>query len=518
MAKFITAQEAAALIKDGDTIATDGVNLSGFPDEVFHAIADRYAEYGHPAKLKLRQGGALGDFKERGPDRLCAEGLLESWSTGIILSCPKLSKLVLEEKLQCHCLPLGPIYALWREIAAGRPGVLSKVGLGTFVDPRLGEGKMNKTTTETLIELVEFQGEEYLLYKSFPVDVALIRGTTADEDGNITLDEEAYRSAALDIAEATRSSGGIVIVQVKNIAQRKTLDAQEVKIPGIMVDYVVKATDMNAHYQTESAFYDPSFAGHMRRPLSSIPTIPLSPDKVIVRRAACELRKGFVINCGVGIPALISSVVNEEGYLNDILMSAETGPVGGAPVPLPDFGLAYNADALMTISDMLQFIDGGGLDLTALGMAEADEETCLNVSKVGPKLVGPGGYIDISHRTKKVLFCGSFTAGSKIEIKDGRVHILKEGAQKKFVKKVQQITYNGKYGCPGQEVLYITERCVFRLIDGKITLVEVAPGIDFERDILANMDFTPEIAKDVKIMDPALFQETWGKLGEYISR
>lgn len=542
MAKFITAQEAAKLIPDSATVGLAGMGLSGWPEEVACAIRDSFKETGHPCDLNLKQGSAMGDWgygngfvgwdrtpREGGPDQEhgargvtrfgeAGPGLVTRWSAAHIGSAFALTELVRQNQLQCHCLPQGVIVNLWREIAAGRPGLLTKVGLGTFVDPRIEGGKMNSATTDELVELVDFQGEEYLFYKSFPVHVALLRGTTADENGNITFEHESVLNEGLSVAMAAKNSGGIVIVQVEYVTKSGVMNPKDVKIPGILVDYVVQATDPMACWQAEGVYFEPAFSGQVKKPVGALPRLPLGDRKVLCRRCAMELAAGSVANLGVGIPADVASVVAEEGYTGVITLTAETGAVGGVPAALPNFGSSYNPECTMLHNDMFDMIDGGGLDITVLGLAQADEAGNLNVSKFGSRLTGPGGFINITQSAKKVVFCGTFMAKAKLKVADGRITVVEEGKAKKFVKQVEQITFSGKYARPDQTILYITERCVFQLINGKMTLIEIAPGMDLERDILAHMDFTPAIAPDIKTMDPAIFQESWGGLGAYLEQ
>lgn len=518
MAKFITAREAAILIPDDATVGVAGMGLSGWPEEVAVAIADCYKETGHPRNLTIKQGSAMGDWKERGMTRLGIEGLVSKWSAAHIGSAFAMNDLVRANKIACHCLPQGVIVNLWREIAAHRPGLITKIGLGTYVDPRLEGGKMNEVTTEDLVELIELNGEEYLFYKSFPLHVALLRGTTADENGNITFEKEGPINEGFVVAQAVKNSGGIVIVQVEYAAQKGTLHPKEVKIPGALVDYVVVATDINACWQTEGVYYEPSFAGNLKKPLNALPILPLSERKVIARRCAAELRKGNIVNLGVGIPSDVASIVAEEGQTDHITLTTESGIFGGVPASLPNFGSSYNAEAIVDHGYMFDLYDGGGCDVAVLGLAQSDEAGNINVSKftvpgLGARLTGPGGFINISQSAKKVIFAGTFTAKCKEEIRDGKLVIQQEGKGRKFLKEVEQITFSGKYAAKsGQEVLYITERCVFQLIDGKMTIIEIAPGIDLQKDILDHMGFNPEVSKTLKLMDAGLFEENWGGL------
>lgn len=520
MATFITAKEAAALIPDHSTIAVAGMGLSGWAEEVGCAIRDNFKETGHPCDLNLKQGSAMGDWRDRGVTVLgeAGPGLITRWSGAHVGSAFALQKLAIENKLQCHCLPQGSIVNLWREIGAGRPGLFSKVGLGTFVDPRHGGGRMNDCTTDELVKLVEVEGEEYLFYPSFKLDVAILRGTTADENGNISFAHESVINEGLAVALAARHSGGKVIVQVEYTAKAGSLNPKEVKIPGVLVDYVVVATDKRACWQTEGEYYEPAFNGDLRKPLNAIAPLPFDERKVIARRCAMELRKGDVINLGVGLPADTAKVVAEEGYLNDITMSTESGMVGGMPAALPNFGSAYNPEAIVEHGAMFDMIDGGFLNVTILGIGEIDEEGNNNVSKFGPRLTGPGGFINITRATPKVIFCGTLMGKAAFEIGDKSIKIVKEGTIRKFVKKVHQITYSAKYKDPRQEILYITERCVFRLIDGKLTITEIAPGLTVEKDILPCIDFVPAVASNLKVMDEGIFCETWGGLASYIER
>ncbi len=518
MARFISAREAAALIPDGATVGLAGMGLSGWAEEIGCAIRDSYLETGHPYNLNLKQGSAMGDWRERGATRLgeAGAGCVTRWSGAHVGSAFALQKLAVENKLQCHCLPQGVIVNLWREIAAGRPGLMTKIGLGTFVDPRIEGGKMNTCTTDELVRLVEWDGEEYLFYPAFKPDVALLRGTTADENGNISFEHESIINEGLAVAQAVHNSGGIVIVQVEYVAKSGTLHPKDVKIPGILVDYVVQATSQDACWQAEGVYYEPAFSGQIKKPLSQIVPLKLNERKVIARRCAMELRHGDVVNLGVGMAADVANVVAEEGYIDQIVMTTESGQVGGVPSALPNFGSAYNPEATVAHGEMFDFIDGGGLDVTCLGLGEADEEGNINVSKFGPRLTGPGGFINITQATKKVVFCGTFMGKAKYAVGDGKIAIVQEGSIKKFLQHVEQITFSGRYAKPEQEILYVTERCVFRLSDGKMTIMEIAPGVSLEKDILPNMDFVPAIAPDVKEMDARIFCETWGALGETI--
>lgn len=540
MARFITAAEAAKLIPDSATVGIAGMGLSGWPEEVACAVRDSFKETGHPCNLTLRQGSAMGDWgygnqfigwdkskRADGPDTEngargatrfgeAGEGLITKWSGAHVGSAFALNKLAVQNKLECHCLPQGVAVNLWREIAAGRPGLITKVGLGTFVDPRVEGGRMNAVTQDNIAELVNFGGEEYLFYKSFPVNVALLRGTVADEKGNISFMHESIINEGLSVATAAHNSGGIVIVQVEYITKAETLNPKDVKIPGILVDYVVQATDPMACWQAEGVYWEPAFSGHIRKPVKDIPAMPLDERKVIARRCAMEVTSGGVLNLGVGISANVGNILSEEGCIDQVTMASESGMIGGVPCPLPNFGSSYNPECTMEHNATFDMIDGGALTMTCLGLGECDESGNVNVSKFGPRLTGPGGFIDITNATPKVVFCGTFVGKAKYAVGDGKLSIVQEGNIKKFLKNVEQITFAGQYAKEGQEVLYVTERCVFKLIGGKMTLIEIAPGMELEKDILAHMDFVPTIAADLKQMDPQLFCETWGGLKAYL--
>ena len=538
MAKFITAQEAARLIPDGATVGLAGMGLSGWAEEIACAIRDCYRETGHPKDLNLKQGSALGDWgygnqfvgwnrskREGGPDndhgnrgatRLgeAGPGLVKKWTSAHIGSAFTLCDQARKNELESYCLPQGVIINLWREIGAGRPGLLTKVGLGTFVDPRIEGGRMNECAKDELVKVVNFEGDEYLFYPGFKVDVAILRGTIADENGNISFARESVINEGFAVANATKNTGGIVIVQVEYLAKKETLPAKEIKIPGALVDYVVQARDPKSCWQAEGDYWEPSFSGEIRKPLTAIETLPLDERKVICRRCAMELKAGDLINLGVGMPADIAKVVNEEGLIDKVTTSTESGMVGGVPSALPSFGSAYNPEAIITPNEMFDLISGGGLNMTCLGIGEVDKDGNNNVSRMGSRLTGPGGFIDISSTTPKVIFAGTLVGKAKVKVGDGRLEILEEGKIQKFVDQVGQITFSGKYAPGSQEVLYVTERAVFKLIDHKLTLIEIAPGIDLEKDVLGQMGFRPEISPDLKTMDPALFQEHWGKLSE----
>ncbi len=513
MARFITAKEAAALIEDGMTVAFGGFGSYCGPDEILQAIADRYASEGHPKGLTVTSGISAGDFRtDCGLNRLKAEGLLETFISGHVANPPDIGRMVGENKIAAYTLPLGVMVHVWRAIAGHKPAVLTHVGLGTFADPRVEGCKANQKTRDQnreLVEIVRLDGKDYLAYKTFPVHAAVIRGTYADEDGNISVEREGVGDYSYEMAAAAHASGGIVIVQVKEIVKNGSLHPKNVKIHRQMVDYVVRNTDPMLHMQNYVTLQDDALSGDIRVPTSSIPPMEMSNRKVIARRSAMELKPDCLINLGIGIPSGVGSIANEEGFVDRITTSLESGPQGGVAVEGVGFGGAANAEAIYNLGDVFDMYDGGILDMTFLGAAEIDRFGNVNVSRFGTRVTGPGGFINITQNTKKVHFIGTFTAdGLKEEIRDGKLTILQEGKTKKFVQNVQQITFSGAYANETkQDVTFITERAVLRLTPQGVMLTEIAPGVDLQRDVLDQMEFAPIISPDLKRMDERIFRE-----------
>jgi propionate CoA-transferase len=504
--KVVSAEEAVRIIRDGDTIATGGFVGIGFPEQVAIALESYFLEHDRPRDLTLVYAAGQGDGKERGLNHLGHLGLVKRVVGGHWGLVPKLQRLALDNQIEGYNLPQGVISHMYRDIAAHRPRTITTVGLETFVDPLNGGGKINDITTEDLVERIQFDGNDYLAYKTFPINVAILRGTTADTDGNITMEKEALTLEALAIATAARNSGGFVLVQVERVAGRGSLNARQVKIPGIMVDCVVVSKPEH-HWQTFGTQYDPSFSCEIKVPVQSLPPMEMGERKIIARRAAFELDPNSVVNLGIGMPEGVSNVANEEKIIEYLTLTAEPGVIGGIPAGGLNFGAAVNTDALIDQPSQFDFYDGGGLDLAFLGLAQADAAGNLNVSKFGPKLAGAGGFINISQNAKKVVFVGTFTAGGlKVAVNDRQLTIEEEGRVKKFVKQVEQVTFSGAFAVSKtQPVLYVTERCVFALTREGMKLIEVAPGIDIEKDILRHMDFKPVINGIPALMDARIF-------------
>ena len=512
--KVVSALDAVKLIRDGDTVATGGFVGIGFAEEIAIAIERRFlgssddegSKAGHPRDLTLVYAAGQGDGKERGLNHLGHAGLVRRVIGGHWGLVPKIQRFAVENQIEAYNLPQGVITHLFRDIAAHRPGHITRVGLGTFVDPRNGGGKLNARTTEDIVRVMEIDGAEYLFYKSFPIHVGIIRATTGDPDGNLTMEKEALTLEALAIAMAARNSGGIVIAQVERVAESGSLNPRQVKIPGILVDCVVVSKPEN-HWQTFATQYNPAYSSEIRARAGSLPPMEDGARKIIARRAALELEPNSVVNLGIGMPEGVAAIANEEKIADLITLTAEPGLIGGIPASGMDFGAGVNAQAVIDQPYQFDFYDGGGLDVAFLGLAQADRNGSLNVSKFGPRLAGAGGFINISQNAKKVVFVGTFVTGDlAVACRDGKLAITKDGDIRKFVDSVEHVTFSGDVARrQGKTILYVTERCVFRLTSDGMELSEVAPGVDIARDILAKMDFRPLMPRPPKLMDARVF-------------
>ncbi|MCI8949624.1 MAG: acyl CoA:acetate/3-ketoacid CoA transferase [Lachnospiraceae bacterium] len=505
MSKFMTAEDAVKLVKDGDSVAVSG-NGGGImePNFLFEALEKRFLEEGHPQNLSLTHSAGIGDKENGGISRFAHEGMIKRVVGGHWGWSPRMQKLANENKIEAYNMPQGIVALQYREIAAKRVGTITQTGLKTFVDPRVSGGKLNDVTKEDLVELIEMDGKEWLRYKTYPLNVALIRGSIGDSEGNISLEYEPAYLESLAIAQAVHNSGGTVICQVKFAAKAGSLDPKNVRIPGILVDAVVVCPDQ---VQTIEGEYNPALTGDLKMPVDAIPPMPLDQRKVVARRAAMELKKGSIINLGFGMPDGVARVAAEEGIADYVKMTIEQGIIGGVPASGAIFGVAYNSDSMIDGPSQFDFYSGHGLDMTCLGLAQADRFGNVNVSKFGATIAGAGGFIDISQTAKKCVFCGTFTAGGlKTEIKDKEIHILQEGKNRKFLKDVEHITFSGEYAREsGQTVLYVTERAVFEMTPEGLVLTEIAPGVDLQKDILEQMDFVPLMPKAPKLMDARIF-------------
>jgi acyl CoA:acetate/3-ketoacid CoA transferase len=503
----ITPADAASLVRDGDRVAVGGSgSLLQVPETLLEAIGERFGGTGQPASLDVIHVMGLGDQNGRGVDHLAKPGLVRRFVASHFVLSPAEQALIAAGEVEAIGLPAGTISLLYREIAAGRPGLFTDIGLGTYVDPRHEWGRMNGRTTEGLSELVTIGGREWLFYPSFDIQVALLRASAADGEGNLVMDDEAAASDNLAIAQAVHNTGGLVIAEVKRLVAAGSLPAAHVRVPGILVDHVVATAFPN---QTPVTVADPRRTGMVVNKPARVEAMPLDHRKVIARRAALELRAGQLVNLGVGVANGISYVALEEGVLDGITMTVEQGIFGGLPGLGLDSGTAINPGAIIDMSSQFDLYDGGALDLAGLSFAQVDAAGHVNVARVGGTPIGPGGFIDISQKAGTVVFCGTFRGGGlETSIRDGRISIVHEGRYGKFVHVVDAITYNAsRASAELREAVYVTERAVFRLGPDGLELIEVAPGIDVDRDVLAHMPFRPIIRGVPQVMDPRIFRD-----------
>jgi propionate CoA-transferase len=505
MSKVVSAEQAVALIRDHATVAVDGSGGGvNEPDLVLTALEARFLAERHPAGLSVVHPSGMGDGQGGGIDRLAHSGLVRRVVGGHWNWCPRMQALATSGQIEAYCLPQGVISHMFRAIAGRAPGVITHIGLGTFVDPRFEGGRLNTCSSEDMVELITIKGREYLFYPSFPIDVSIVRGTTADDDGNITMEAEGLYAETLSAAQAAKNSGGLVIAQVKHLVRSGTLDPRIVKVPGVLVDAVVVHPGQRLSFSTAE---DTSLSGARRIPVSGLPAFPLTERKVIARRAVCALHRGDVANLGYGMPDGVATILTEEGLSDAVSFTLEQGHIGGVPATGTDFGLVRNQFAMVDAGYQFDWYNGGGLDVAILSFAEVDRHGHVNVSKFGGRIAGIGGFVNISQGAKRVIFVGTMKAGKpRLRFRDGGLTVEREAGAIKFVSSVEQISFNGEYARRWHvPVIYVTERAVFELHDDGLVMTEIARGVDLERDVLQQMGFRPRIANPLKNMDARLF-------------
>jgi propionate CoA-transferase len=506
MIDLISPEQAANLVKDGDILAVGGNGGTGAPEAVLDALEKRFLSTETPRKLTLFHVTGIGAVTEKGLCHLAHAGLIDTVFGGNFGLQLPFMKLIREERIKAYNFPQGVMAQMCRTLAAKQPGVITHVGLQTYMDPRQEGGRMNASTREPMVELVELAGREWLFYRAPTPNIAFLRGTSADEDGYVSMEQEATTREDISIAQAVHNAGGTVICQVKRIVKRGTLNPHMVKIPGFLIDHIVLVPDQ---MQTYATVYDPSRSGETRVPISTLRPDPLSDRRVIARRAAFQLRPGDVVNLGVGISAMIPNVAAEEGIDEIMTLTVESGVVGGVPGYAREFGTAYNPRAIIDQPYQFDFYDGGGLTCAFLSFAEVDGDGNVNVTRFGDRYDGSGGFINITQNAKRLVFSGALTGGGlDAVVEDGKLNIRRDGKFRKFVPSVGQISFNGRLAREqGRDVTFVSERAVFSIEKEGLVLTEIAPGVRLQEDILDRIGFTPRIAPDLKTMDPRIFRE-----------
>ncbi|HPM81141.1 MAG TPA: CoA-transferase [Candidatus Anammoximicrobium sp.] len=497
-AKVCSAEEAVGLIRDGQTVASGGFVGAGVPESLLRALEQRFVSTASPRGLTIVYAAGQGDGRDRGINHLAHEGLVQRVVGGHWGLAPRMGRLAIEGKIEAYNFPQGVICQLFRDTAAGRPGCITHIGLDTFIDPIHAGGRLNERTPPGLVQRVDLGGRTWLWYKSLPVDVALIRATAADPYGNLVMDEEGLFGEMLPIAQAAHNNGGLVIAQVRRLTADPA-PPQLVRVPGILVDRIV-VSDPQDHPQTfaqsdfHEAFVTAGTPAELREIAAREP-LPMGPRRIIAARACDELPDGAIANLGIGMPEGIARIAAERGLLDRLTLTVESGPIGGIPAGGLSFGVSVHPQAIVDQPAQFDFYDGRGLDYAALGAAQIDAQCDVNVSKFGTRLAGVGGFVNITQTAKKVVFCGTFTTdGLEVAIDNGRLKIVNEGRVPKFVEQVDQVSFSARRARQiGQEVLYVTERAVFRPLDDRLELVEIAPGIDLQQQVLNRMPFAPVV-------------------------
>lgn len=499
-----SAAEAARAVPDGATVLVagsgGGVNE---PTDILMALEERFLEEGHPRDLTLVHVSGMGDGQGGGMDHFAHVGMVRRVIGGHWGWTQRMQDMAHRELIQAYCLPQGTLSHLLRDIAAGRPGVISSVGLGTFIDPRLDGGRLNASAVAPINEVIELRGRTWIFTPCFPIDVAIIRGTRADERGNIVADEEGMFAEILPAAQAASNSGGIVLAQVREVVAAESLDPRRVRVPGVLVDRIVACPQQRLSFHTAA---DPFLSGQQRAPHAAVGPMPMSPRKIIARRAAVEARIGDVVNLGFGMPDGVASALAESGEYGQVTFTVEQGHVGGIPASGPDFGMCINPDASLDAAYQFDWYDGGGIDLAVLSFAEIDASGNVNVSKFGGRMPGVGGFVNISQGARRLVFVGTLTAGASVSLApDGGMRVTKEGTAK-LVTHIQHISFSARQALDaGQSVLYVTERGVFQLTDDGLELIEIAPGVDLQRDVLDVIEFTPKVSAHLVDMQADIF-------------
>lgn len=505
--------EVMQYIPNEAKIGTTSFGVGGLPEQLLVGLGKYYEAHQQPKNISFHTTGGIGGGKGRGLDHLIAPGLLKRFVGSHLAGSPLANQAAQENQFELFELPQGVIGKLYRDGAGKGPGVFSQVGMASFIDPNQEGGKLNEKAKEAedLVESIEIKGERWLHYQPLNINVAFIKASYADQEGNLSITHESSKLESLSLATAAYNAGGIVIAQVEEIVENQSLPAKEVIVPGALVDYVVLAEEEQYHMQTAATYYDPALSNEIRVPLEKQLSLPLSPNKLIVRRASQEIPKGSVVNLGNGIASYLGEIIVESDRLADYHLTTDLGSFGGLPATGRNYAPNYNADAVISTEDMFNFYHGEGLDVAVLGFGQMDDKGNMNTTKFGDYIFGPGGMIDISHGAKKIIFVGTFVVKGKTAIEDGQLVIKEEGVKPKFVEELPLITFSADYARErGKEVVVVTERAVFDFTEeGEMRLCEIAPGLDLEKDILSWMEFKPVISENLKEMDQALFQEDW---------